>query len=190
MGFVIVCHGLLYIVWLSGPDFCYVARGFDVAMNFSQHNTAVISLCLLVVPCVHRKYTFIWNRGFCLQWTFVPYCRCVPVYIVIPIRFPSTELRQIDSPRLPTKAYIHARTHFCEMGVLFSVWGVYSRNQEKGYLFQVQIPEIFKRVKYLQVSACFHPDFDTLDPGLVFRRYSSQIERNEKYDVHKTVWYN
>ena len=49
-------------------------------MNFSQHDTAVVSLCLLVVPCVHRKYTFIWNRGFCLQGTFVLYCRCAPVH--------------------------------------------------------------------------------------------------------------
>ena len=47
-------------------------------MNFPQHGT-VVSL-RFVVQCFHQKYTYIWNRGFCLQGTFVLYRCCVPVY--------------------------------------------------------------------------------------------------------------
>ena len=54
--------------------------------------------------------------------------------IVIPIIFPSSELRQIDSPRLPTKAYIHFFFFFFFVGgggggILFSVWGAKSRKR-------------------------------------------------------------
>ena len=34
----------------------------------------------LFVVRFHQKYTYIWNRGFCLQGTFVLYRCCVPVY--------------------------------------------------------------------------------------------------------------
>ena len=33
-----------------------------------------------VVQRFHQKYIYIWNRGFCLQGTFVLYRCCVPVY--------------------------------------------------------------------------------------------------------------
>ena len=71
MGFVIICHGLFYIVWLLGPGFCYVAHGFWCYDELSQHDTVVVSLCLLVVLCVHRRiyvYLKLWilsSRNIC-----------------------------------------------------------------------------------------------------------------------------
>ena len=55
---------------------------YDELVNF--HNTILLwyhFACLLYYAFI-VKYTYIWNRGFCLQGTFVPYRCCVPVYFL------------------------------------------------------------------------------------------------------------
>ena len=60
---------------------------------------------------------------------------------------------------LPTKTYIPAPTHFREKWGVFSMGGVYSRNQEKWFIFHAKVRELLKKGKNWYVSAYFHPGF-------------------------------
>ena len=75
-------YGLLCFVWtcVVNRGCCYAAHGFWCydELFATRYCCGITSL---VVPCIHRKiyvYLKIWI-WVCLQGTFVPYCRCVPV---------------------------------------------------------------------------------------------------------------
>ena len=78
-------------------------------------------------------------------------------------------------PPLPIKTYTTLVPTFAKKGN-FSKVGGKSRKMDKSAKF-------WKSVNILHVSACFHSGFHTVDLERVFK-YSFQIRRNEKYDVH------
>ena len=85
-------------------------------------------------------------------------------------------------PPLPIKTYTMLVPAFAKNGS-FSKVGGKSRTMDKAAKF-------WKRVNILHVSASLYSGFHTLDLWRVFK-YSFQIRRNEKYDVHvKNVKHN
>ena len=78
--------GWLCLVWTCGVNrgFCkwLYQRSTWVFLWWTGELSATRYCCgiTLFVVRFHQKYTYIWNRGFCLQGTFVLYRCCVPVY--------------------------------------------------------------------------------------------------------------
>ena len=80
--------GWLCLVWTCGVNrgFCkwLYQRSTWVFLWWTGELSATRYCCgiTLFVVRFHQKYTYIWNRGFCLQGTFVLYRCCVPVYFL------------------------------------------------------------------------------------------------------------
>ena len=80
----------------------------------------------------------------------------------------------------PDQTYTMLVPTFAKKGN-FSKLGAKSRKRDKSAKF-------WNSVNILHASACYHSGFHTLDLGRVFK-YSFQIRRIEKYDVHGKKYY-
>ena len=98
--------------------------------------------------------------------------------------------RVTPGPPLPIKTYTTLVPTFAKKGQFFKRRREFAKSRKRSHFLGISRRSVEKGVNILHVSACFHPDFHTLDLGRVFR-YSFQIRRIEKYYVHgKNVWYS